>query len=78
MSTPTTTTPAYFSFRPASYWEENDPLSTILRNIKGTNRRQMITDFWNQDRLSELDPILLEDSSIDRSRKISKCPSGRR
>ena len=70
MSTPTTTTPAYFSFRPASYWEENDPLSTILRNIKGTNRRQMITDFWNQDRLSELDPILLADSTNTEVRQL--------
>ena len=70
MSTPTTSTPTYFSFRPASYWEENDPLSTILRNIKGTNRRQMITDFWNQDRLSELDPILLADSTNPEVRQL--------
>ena len=56
--------------RDSSYWEENDPLSTILRNIKGTNRRQMITDFWNQDRLSELDPILLADSTNTEVRQL--------
>ena len=54
--------PSYFSFQPASYWEESNPLTTILRNVKGTNRRQMITDFWNQGRFSELDPILMADS----------------
>ena len=54
--------PSYFSFQPASYWEESDPLTAILRNVKGTNRRQMIADFWDQDRFSELDPTLLADS----------------
>ncbi len=63
MSKPiTTNSPSYFAFRPASYWDESDPLSTILRHVKGTNRRQMIADFWNQDRFSQLDPILLSDS----------------
>ena len=70
MSTPTTTTPAYFSFRPASNWDANDPLSTILRNVTGPTRRQMITDFWNQDRLSELDPILLADSTNPEVRQL--------
>ena len=55
--------PSYFSFQPASYWEESDPLTTILRNVKGTNRRQMITDFWNQGRFSDLNPMLLTDSA---------------
>ncbi len=54
--------PSYFSFQPVSYWEESDPLTAILRNVKGTNRRQMIADFWDQDRFSELDPTLLADS----------------
>ena len=55
--------PSYFSLQPASYWEESDPLTTILRNVKGTNRRQMITDFWNQGRFSDLNPMLLTDSA---------------
>lgn len=49
------------SFRPASYWEDNDPLSAILRNIKSTNRRQMIIDYWNAGHLEELFPENLAD-----------------
>ena len=30
------------NFRPPSYWDHPDPLSAILSNIKGQNRRQMI------------------------------------
>ncbi|MFL5548684.1 MAG: hypothetical protein ACJ8AQ_14115 [Gemmatimonadales bacterium] len=30
------------NFRPPSYWEHLDPVSAILSNIKGQNRRQMI------------------------------------
>ena len=69
MSTPTTKTkPAYFSFQPASYWDENDPLSAILRNVKGTNRRQMITDYWNAGKIEELEPTLLADDTNPRLR----------
>ena len=70
MSNPITKNPpSYFAYQPASYWDESDPLSTILRNVKGTNRRQMITDFWNQDRFSELDPLLLADSTSPEIRR---------
>jgi hypothetical protein len=51
------------SFRPNSYWEDNDPLAAILRNVKGANRRQMITDYWNAGRIDELDPDLLADKT---------------
>ena len=69
MSTPTTeTAPSYFSFQPASYWDENDPLSAILRNVKGTNRRQMITDYWNAGKIEELEPPLLADDTNPRLR----------
>jgi len=51
------------SFRPSSYWEESDPLSTILRNVKGTNRRRMLTDFWNEGKLDDLNEDLLEDDT---------------
>ena len=40
-------TPTTASFRPSSYWEDNDPMAAILRNVKGANRRQIITDYWN-------------------------------
>ena len=51
------------SFRPSSYWEESDPLNTILRNIKGTNRRRMVTDFWNEGKLDDLNEALLNDDT---------------
>lgn len=58
-----------YGFRPKSYWEDLDPLSAILRNVTGENRRQMITDYWNAGRLEELDPQLLADEPDDDVRK---------
>lgn len=58
-----------YGFRPQSYWEDLDPLSAILRNVTGENRRQMITDYWNAGRLDELDPKLLADEPDDDVRK---------
>jgi len=54
-----------YSFRPLSYWEDSDPLSAILRNVKGENRRQMIRDYWNEGRLEDLDLKLLVDEVDD-------------
>lgn len=48
-------------FRPGSYWEDNDPLAAILRNVKSTKRHQMIIDYWNAGRLEELFPENLAD-----------------
>lgn len=50
-----------YDFRPASYWDDSDPLHSILRNVKGENRRQMILDYARDGRLEELDPELLRD-----------------
>jgi hypothetical protein len=58
-----------YGFRPKSYWEDLDPLSVILRNVTGENRRQMITDYWNAGKLEELDPALLADEPSDDVRK---------
>jgi hypothetical protein len=58
-----------YGFRPKSYWEDLDPLTAILRNVTGENRRQMITDYWNAGRLEELDPKLLADEPDDDVRK---------
>ena len=58
-----------YGFRPASYWEDLDPLSAILRNVTGENRRQMITDYWNAGKLEELDPALLNDVPNDAARQ---------
>jgi hypothetical protein len=51
-----------YSQQPASYWEDPNPLDSILRNVKGRQRRQMITDYWNAGRLDELDDELLKDT----------------
>ena len=38
-----------YSFRPLSYWEiPGSPLELVLRNVKGTKRREMIRDFTNR------------------------------
>ena len=38
-----------YSFRPQSYWEiPGSPLELALRNVKGTRRREMIRDFYEQ------------------------------
>ena len=57
-----------YGFRPKSYWEETDPLSAILRNVTGENRRQMITDYWVSGRFDELDSSLLHDELDDETR----------
>jgi hypothetical protein len=57
-----------YDFRPTSYWDDMDPLSAILRNVTGEDRRQLITDYWKADRLHELDPRLLHDESDDEAR----------
>ena len=57
-----------YGFRPKSYWEETDPLSAILRNVTGENRRQMITDYWVSGRFDELDSSLLNDELDDETR----------
>jgi hypothetical protein len=54
-----------YGFRPKSYWDDLDPLSAILRNVAGENRRQMIKDYWAQGRLEQLDPKLLEGVAND-------------
>ena len=40
-----------YSFRPLSYWEiPGSPIELVLRNVKGTRRREMIRDFCDQGR----------------------------
>lgn len=65
--------PVSKNFCPCSYWEDNDPLATILRNVKGTNRRQMIRDCWNSGRIEDLDPALLVDEAAPALRNFLEC-----
>ncbi len=58
-----------YDFRPVSYWDDQDVLSALLKNVKGTQRRQMITDYWEQGRLTELDAELLKDTLPEESRR---------
>jgi len=44
-------------FRPTSYWADNDPVSAIVQNIKGQNRRQMARDFMADGMDQVLGPI---------------------
>jgi len=55
--------------RPPSYWNDDNVLAALLRNVKGTQRRQMITDYWEQGRLSQLDPEHLGDTLKAESRE---------
>lgn len=54
-----------YGFRPKSYWTDADPLSAILRNVTGENRRRMIRDYWKAGKLEELDAKLLQDIPDD-------------
>lgn len=55
--------PSLEAFSPDSYWEDNDPLAAILRNVKGAMRCQMIRDRWNAGTIEDLDPTLLADET---------------
>jgi hypothetical protein len=58
-----------YTYAPASYWSDADPLAAILRNVKGENRRKMIRDYWENGQLEELDPSLLSDVLDEDARK---------
>ena len=57
-----------YTVTPGSYWDDVNPLATILKNVKGTNRRRMIRDFWNAGNLEDLEDALLEDVLSDEQR----------
>jgi len=59
-----------YSFRPLSYWKiPGSPLELVLRNVKGTKRREMIRDFYEQGRLDQLEPVLAADELSDEDRE---------
>lgn len=62
-------------FRPASYWDAPDPVSAIVQNIKGQQRRRMARDFLDSpvanalnDTLGPIDDGLLADRVGDADR----------
>jgi len=58
-----------YTFRVSSYWEETVPLHSILRNVKGENRRRMILDYAARGRLEDLDENLLKDEVDESTRQ---------
>ena len=58
-----------YGFRPMSYWVDADPIASVLRNVTGENRRQIIIEFLKESRLEGLDPRLLADE-VDESTRI--------
>jgi len=57
-----------YTQRPESYWDDADVLAALLKNVKGTQRRRMITDYWKQGRLTELHDELLRDTLAEKTR----------
>jgi len=48
-----------YQLRPASYWRKRgDPLDDILRQETGRKRRQIISRYWKEGRLDELDDTM--------------------
>jgi len=58
-----------YGFRPKSYWDDSNPLESILKNIKGENRRRMVIDFWNAGQLERLDEVLIQDELDEEDRR---------
>lgn len=62
-----------FDFRPNSYWADQNPIETIVQNIKGQNRRDMARDFIAGDvpkEFGEIDDRYLQDT-IDHQSRVS-------
>jgi hypothetical protein len=58
-----------YDFRPESFWETaSDPLTAILRNVKGRRRREMIRDYYIAGKLDELRSELLNDGLDEEAR----------
>ena len=59
-----------YHFRPKTFWETpSDPLAAILRNVKGSNRRSMIQDYYAAGKLDELCSEFLNDSLDEDTRR---------
>jgi hypothetical protein len=54
--------------RPSSYWNDQDVLETLLRNVKGRERRAMIRTCWEQGRLGELGETFLKETLSEEER----------
>lgn len=60
-----------YSYRPASYWEDETPAQAILKNIKGDFRREEIRKALAQGSLEEIPQEVLRDTLSDKLRKAT-------
>lgn len=57
-----------YHYRPNSYWEDAGVLASLLRDVKGTERRRLIADSWRHGRLEELPEELLKSTLCEQAR----------
>ncbi|MDB4619122.1 hypothetical protein OAH15_00375 [bacterium] len=58
-----------YSYRPDNYWYDETVLQSILRDVKGTQRRKMIKDYYKRGLFQELEETLTKTSLTDEERK---------
>ena len=51
-----------YSFRPENYWLHSGVLQSILRDVKGTQRRRMIKHYYENGLFQELDETITKTS----------------
>jgi hypothetical protein len=56
--------------RPASYWEDEDVLACLLRDVKGTERRRLITKCWREGTLDQLPEEFLKNTLGEEAREM--------
>jgi hypothetical protein len=49
-----------YSFRPSSYWDDEEVLTALLRDVKGAGRRKLIRQHWSQGTLDQIPEALLK------------------
>ena len=57
-----------YSFRPKSYWEEDNVLQALLRDVKGAERRKMIKAYYEGGNFQELEESFTKASLSDEER----------
>ena len=58
-----------YSYQPKSYWDEDNVLQTILRDVKGAERRKMIKAYYEDGNFQELDSVFMQSSLTNDERK---------
>ena len=57
-----------YSFRPKSYWGEDNVLQALLRDVKGAERRKMIKAYYEEGNFQELEESFTKASLSDEER----------